>query len=375
MRWTRSCNGQQPGGGQQSQQEYRSPFFQVPTSILMSSAEELSRPTFDLPRFVADWCKRQGVCGTRLLVAVSGGADSVALLRAVRACRQELTLDIRVAHLDHGLRDDSPTDAAWVCDLADELGLPHEHERVDVRCLAAERGRGLEETARQARYEFLRRAAAEHHCSHLAVAHTADDQVETILHHLIRGTGLAGLRGIPETRALTPQLTLIHPLRNVARADVLMYLDVLGQDYRQDPSNDDPWFTRNRLRHTLLPLLRRDFNPLVSDALMRLGRQVDDVQEIVANLAGQLLQSCLIERDPQWALVDCTFLAGSHAHLVREAMRRLWTEQDWPRQRMGFDDWDRLARLALSSDAASSLDLSGGIHARRRGPRLELRRS
>ncbi len=326
-------------------------------------------------RKVAAWLEERQIVRAGLLVGVSGGADSVGLLRAVDACRQSLGLNVRVAHLDHGLRAESAEDARWVERLAGQLGLPVVCERADVQQLATQTGQGIEQTAREARYEFFRRAATAGRCSYVAVAHTADDQTETILHHVIRGTGLAGLRGMPELRPVAPGLTLVRPLLGVTRSDVLDFLDELQQDCRTDASNDDEQFTRNRLRHTLLPLLRDEFNPQVGEALARLGRQAGEVHQLVENLSQGLLASSLVERQDDRVVLACPALQDADRHLVREALRQLWTNQQWPRQRMGFDDWDRLAELAQSGQSSKSLDLPHGMRAERRGSHIELQRA
>ncbi|MGD9855900.1 MAG: tRNA lysidine(34) synthetase TilS [Planctomycetaceae bacterium] len=328
-----------------------------------------------LTQVVARWLEDRGIRRTGLLIGVSGGADSVGLMRAIDACRGELALDVCVAHLDHSLRSNSAEDANWVQEQSHKLGLGFVTERIDVGRLATEAGRGIEETARHSRLDFFRRAAAERGSAHVAVAHTADDQAETILHHLIRGTGLAGLRGMPETRPLSPQVTLARPLLAVSRADVLQYLDERGQVYRRDETNDDERFTRNRLRRTLLPLLKEQFNPHVSEALARLGRQAAEVQQLIEEFAAQLLATSINERTAERVVFNTTVFHEVAPHLVRESFRMLWIEQNWAAQKMGFDDWHRLAVLAQSAQASGSLCLPHRITASRSGTRVELTRS
>ena len=221
-----------------------------------------------------------GAAGAPLLVGVSGGADSVALLRALLNGQSDRSR-VSIAHLDHGLRPESASDAAWVTRLAATLKVRVVTRRVDVSRVADATGRGVEESARHCRYDFFTDVAREHGCRLVAVAHTADDQTETILHHLLRGTGLAGLRGMPASRSLDEHLTLIRPLLGVSRQQVVDYLEELKQPYLVDESNVDERFTRNRLRHSLLPLLRNQYNPRVDESLRRLGEQAQQVQSIV----------------------------------------------------------------------------------------------
>ena len=213
--------------------------------------------------FERNLCRQLGILGIqecRLSVAVSGGADSVALLRGLSALQEELSLELIAGHVDHGLRAASSHDAAWVAAQCAELGVPLELRMADVPALVAARGGGIEETARRARYELLTQIAVESGCRFLAVGHVADDQAETILHHLLRGTGLNGLRGLPQVRDLGSGVRLIRPLLQLRREEARLYLDEIGQEFREDASNVDLSFTRNRIRRLLLPLLREEFN-------------------------------------------------------------------------------------------------------------------
>lgn len=307
-----------------------------------------------------------------LVVAVSGGADSVALLRAV-TLHLPRPGRVVVAHLDHQLRAGSSEDAIWVERLAASLGLPAIVERHDVAAQAGATGVGLEEAARRCRYDFLVRVAAEQNCQWIAMAHTADDQAETVLHHLLRGTGLPGLRGMPPARALGAS-TLVRPLLSVARAQVLDFLHRLGQPFLTDETNREVAYTRNRIRHVLLPALREQFNPRVEAALVRLSQQVRDVQELIDELAGELLHSALRESAPERVELDVAPLRTARPHLVREALRMLFVQQGWPRGQIGFDAWVELAELAQTAQVPKSLTLPQGITARYRRSVLTIER-
>ena len=190
------------------------------------------------------------------LVAVSGGADSMALLLALH----ELGLRLVVAHLDHGLRTESPQDAEFVQELAARLGLPCIVERRPVH---KQPKQSPEAAARDVRHAFLREVAERESAQAIFLAHTADDQVETFLLRLIRGAGVAGLSGMRPKDG-----PLCRPLLGLWRADVEGYLRKRGQDWRKDASNRDPAFLRNRVRHELLPLLE-SLNPGVKQVLLR----------------------------------------------------------------------------------------------------------
>ncbi len=325
----------------------------------------------------------RNISGNRLLAAVSGGADSVALLRGLHEIRQEHGLDLVVAHLNHGLRGaDADADANWVNDLCKRLDIPCVIEQANI----GDSDETIEEAARNLRYEFLKRTARSQQCGLVAVAHTADDQTETVLHHILRGTGLSGLQGMPTRRMLAEFddgfcCELIRPLLQVRRADVETYLCKLGQDYRVDASNIEECFTRNRIRHMLLPLLRERFNPQVETALLRLAQQATEVQNTLENLAEKLLNNAVREESPDVCRLVCLPLHESSPALIRAAFVRLWQRVGWPRQKMGFHEWDRLAHLVRNNDVvrndgagANAITLPGSIDARRRGNLLVLRR-
>jgi len=316
-----------------------------------------------------------------VLVAVSGGADSLALLCALAALRQVSPGRLIVVHFNHQLRgEEAAADERFVRDVSRRLGLPCEVGRGPVAQRAALAGDGLEAAAREARYQFFRETAERLGARHVVTAHTADDQAETILHRALRGTGLSGLAGIRRVRPLGPVATMIRPLLAMRRADALKYLDELGQPYRADSTNSDRRFTRNRLRHELLPLLARDFNPQVVDALLRLGRLAGEAQQVVASLVEPLIERCArpapgreIEHQgssriaPTEVAIDCRPLEGQPRYVVRELLIAVWRAQGYPEQAMGFDHWTQLAELALAADGvpAGKAVFPGGILARR----------
>ncbi len=295
----------------------------------------------------------------------------MALLCGLDELRSDLKLDLHVAHLDHQLRGQAArNDAERVERICHSLAVPCTIGRADVAGLAQSTGRGIEETARDERYQFLEETARARGIRTIALAHTADDQAETILHHILRGTGLSGLRGIPRMRELSAGIRLLRPLLDVERSVVLDYLMYRGQDYCEDASNRDEAYTRNRIRLQLLPLLARDYNPHISEALRRLGRQAAETQAAFETLAVDLLERVLESSAGDECRLKWQPLVTVPRHLIREAMAQLWRRQDWPRQKMGFEQWDELAGIALSGGAAS---FPGKIDVRREGRWLVLR--
>jgi tRNA(Ile)-lysidine synthase len=201
-----------------------------------------------------------------LLIAVSGGADSMALLYGAARLQHSQAEGWRlsVAHLDHGLRPDSADDAAFVADAAGVLQLPFTTRRTDVAALARAEGRSIEEAGREARYRFLEDVAPEG--AKIATAHTADDSAETVLLSLLRGAGLTGARGIPARRG-----RVVRPLLGARRSRLRELLDAGGIAYRDDPSNSDPSYLRNRVRGELMPLLE-ELRPGAVDRIGRFAR-------------------------------------------------------------------------------------------------------
>jgi tRNA(Ile)-lysidine synthase len=210
--------------------------------------------------------RRRGLLhgGETVLIAVSGGPDSVALLDVLCALRAPLGLTLGIIHVDHGLRPDSGSDAELVQALGEGLGVPVEIERVQVRRTAGARWQGLEAEARRLRYAVLAAGAAAIGAQRVATGHTADDQAETVLMRLLEGAGPRGLAGIPAERGI-----YVRPLIDVSRAEIMAHLLERGLPWRVDPSNRDLSFRRNRVRHELLPYLAERYHPEVRAALCR----------------------------------------------------------------------------------------------------------
>jgi len=216
-----------------------------------------------------------------LWLAVSGGPDSMALLHGAAGIATEREWSLRVAHLDHGLRDGATDDARFVAETAEALGIPATVEHADVRAIAAAEHRSLEDAGRAARYRLLNRLAGAG--AWIATGHTADDSAETVLLNLARGSGLAGLRGIPPRRG-----RIVRPLLGERRLHLRRLLDEAGQAYRIDPSNADSAFRRNLVRHRLLPVLE-ELNPDAVGAIARYARLAADDDALLDALASDEL--------------------------------------------------------------------------------------
>jgi len=312
--------------------------------------------------------RRWHVGTSGLVVAVSGGPDSVALLRALLASGTGGPGKLIVAHLNHQLRGaESDADAAFVRGLYSELAtrcpdLELRVEHRDVRVRAQTEKANLENVARRLRYQWLLEVAQQAGLGWVATGHTADDQAETVLHHLLRGTGLKGLRGIAPCRDLGPGVKLLRPLLAVRRSDVLAFLEQLGQAWRQDSSNLDPTYTRNRLRLHLLPELARQYNPQIVASLCRLAEQAEEAYGAEEEAARALLAQTEYPRGGLVLAFNRMSLAAAPRSCLRAMWRLLWDREGWPTGAMTFASWDRLA--AVAQGELTAIDLPGGIHAR-----------
>ena len=416
-----------------------------------------------------------------ILVAVSGGADSLALLRALDRIRLTSTSQLHVAHFNHGLRGDhSDEDQRFVESLSRELGWscwvgkiastvalqPHDnlghrdpsagsldsHSRrgpdslagdrqttarsgfqepiaktaprarlgpadpfafgqnavlqsalPDESCdlsvtmpawvstqvgeMAEARGRSLPEHAplpvtgpeqrelavendtseaalRVARYAFLLDTARHVGARFVVTAHTADDQAETVLHRILRGTGLEGLSGIPRTRLLRPEITLIRPFLTVTRAQILAYLTELGQAYRHDSSNDDPRYTRNRIRGQLLPQLRSDYQANVSQSLCRLATLASETQALLQRLGHDLAERVQLQRTATGFVLQRQPLRSAEPLVVRQLLLTIWQQANWPRQELDQQRWNELEQQLRHGQEIGQRNLPGRVTCR-----------
>jgi tRNA(Ile)-lysidine synthase len=223
----------------------------------------------------------------------------------------------------------------------------------------------VEALARRERYRFLAESARAHGLRWVATGHTANDQAETVLHRLLRGTGLQGLCGIAARRPLDAGVSVVRPLLRVTREEILAALSEWGQSYRHDSSNEDLRLTRNRIRHELLPHLASRYNPGVVAVLNRLAEQADEAYREEETLLCDLLKEAERPRAGSMLVFDGDRLRAAPRRLVRGVFRLVWAREGWPVGGMGFEVWERLAGVVFSELPA--VDLPGHLHARRRG--------
>lgn len=318
----------------------------------------------DLPARVKTFVQRHHLVasGDTLVVAVSGGPDSVCLLHVLWQLRDELNVHLHVAHLNHQLRGaESRADVRYVTGLAKRLGIPATIEARDVAGYRTRHRLGLEEAARQVRYEFLARVADSTGSRCVAVGHTADDQAETILMHLVRGAGGSGLRGmLPRTPWLgqAGPISIVRPLLEVRRQEVAAYCRAHGLEPRLDASNLELSPLRNRIRHRLVPLLEK-LNPAAVAALLRMARAVgDDLDFIESQVAQEWGQT--VQHVAGGLALDKARLSRLHPALRRHLLRRALEEATGERRDVEAVHIEQAMAL-LERPAGSHLDLLKGL--------------
>lgn len=297
--------------------------------------------------------------GQTVLVAVSGGPDSLALLDVLQHYPPAPGLALAVAHLDHGLRPESADDATFVAALAAERGLPCYRERVDVAALLRESGGSPEAVAREVRYAFFERAAAATRADRVAIGHNADDQAETIIMRLLRGAGSEGLSGIPPVR-----LPYIRPLIESPRQEIDAYCRARGLTPLIDRTNSDPAYLRNRIRHVLMPALK-EYNPRLVPALGELGERLRAEATYIDQQAGDALAHCLTG-----GAVDCAVALALPPALQR-AMLRAYLRRETGAEPPAYHHVERLRGL-IASTAPAQHQLPGGFYARVERGRLTI---
>jgi tRNA(Ile)-lysidine synthase len=310
----------------------------------------------------------------RLLVAVSGGADSVALLRLLKLLKDQHAgkfkeqhagkpidqhagkpvSDLIVAHVNHGLRGDrSDQEQAMVLDLARSLKLECHTTKLQVARDSSE------EQLREQRYRFLVELAHQQGARLIATGHHADDQAETILFRICRGTGVSGLAGMSPISPLDEGVSLIRPLLGVWRYELEGLLTELGQAYCDDPSNLETTHTRNFLRQEIMPSLADRFGRSFPANLCRLGCQARELEEFL-NEQTRKYNSLLQYRTVDRVQIDCRGLQSQPHVLVRHFLKLVWTQQGWPQKEMTFEKWQQLSLLAFQVNAAG-MTLPGRI--------------
>ena len=301
---------------------------------------------------VLHFCCTEGLlsAGERVICAVSGGADSMALLWCLAKMQKELPLSLEAAHFNHRLRgEESNRDERFVRDFCAAHGIPLTVGSADVAACAEESGRSVETEARERRYAFLLALP----CDRLATAHTADDNAETVLMHLLRGSGLHGLAGIPPKRG-----RIVRPLLSVTRQQIEDYLRSEGVAWIEDSSNASDDYRRNRLRHRMMPILKEEA-PTLAERLTAQSALLRSEDAFLDTLAGQLLTQA--EREDGWS---CAVLTAAPEVLQRRALRLLlWR---YLPQDVTLAHIEALRGLLSNPSPSARISLPAGLTAERR---------
>ncbi len=301
-----------------------------------------------------------------VVVGVSGGPDSMALLYILLAINKQAgwKLHLHVAHLNHRLRgDEAEKDAAFVQAAADSLSLPCIIEARAIASLAEKESGGIEEIGRRERYAFLTRVCLQTHSRAIAVGHHADDNAETILHRILRGTGLRGLAGIPRDRptARNSSIRIIRPLLRMRRRTIREYLANEGIAFREDRSNatDEPM--RNRIRNVVLPALEADINPQVRDALTRLGEQAQWLEEFLRETVQRTFETLIVSHTDQELILNADALVRKSRIVQTELVRLAYRSFGLGEQQLSFAHL--VSALELIADPASGkqIQFPGGM--------------
>lgn len=259
--------------------------------------------------------------GCKVLVAVSGGPDSVAMLHLLNLLKDELGITLHVAHLNHMFRGaEAEGDALFVADLAERYRLPATIEARDVPAYRDENRLSGELAARQVRYRFFQETARQVGASRVALAHQADDQAETILINFLRGAGATGLKGIPPVR----EGFYIRPLLTVRRREIERYCKEMSLPFRRDSSNLKPVYARNRIRLNLMPLLEQEYNPGLVSTLFRLGEICREEDSYLEEQAGRFYREALEETGAGRVVLRLDVLGDMPLALQRRVLRRAW---------------------------------------------------
>jgi tRNA(Ile)-lysidine synthase len=306
-----------------------------------------------------------------VVVGVSGGPDSMALLHLLVGLNEKLdwSLRIHIAHLNHHLRGlEAEKDAAFVQGAADSLGLPCTIDQRDIGALAREEDGGIEEVARRERLAMFQRVCLKTESKVIALAHHADDNAETILHRIFRGTGLRGLAGIPQRRpfALGSDLWIIRPLLGRSRQALQAYLANEGIACREDRTNAGVEAMRNRIRNVVLPVVEEQVNPQVRDALTRLGEQARWLGEFLGETVQRTFETLIISRNDQELILNVDALARKSRIVQTEIVRLGYIAFDLGEQDLSFSHLASALDLIAGTAGGKQIKLPGGMTVEKR---------
>lgn len=304
--------------------------------------------------------------GEGIVVGVSGGSDSMALLHVLMQLSGPLEwrFKLHVAHLNHGLRgEEAIADAAFVQAACDGLSIPCTIDHRDIGGSAASEGLSIEEMSRRERYAFFERVCLQTGIRTVALAHHADDNAETILHRVLRGTGLRGLAGIPRSRPLSQgsQIRVIRPLLSFTKADLRAYLEDAGIIYREDISNTSNEPMRNRIRNVILPQVETLINPQVRDALTRLGQQARWLDEFLGETIQRTFETLVVNRTDRTLVMNADAVLRKSRIIQAELIRTAYTSFGLGEQDLSFSHMAAVLDILADPASGRQIQLPGGV--------------
>jgi tRNA(Ile)-lysidine synthase len=304
--------------------------------------------------------------GASFLVAVSGGIDSVVLAHMLAALKKQWGMNIHLCYVHHGLREEADAEAAFVQELASQLGLSSHMIEVDVKAEQERSGGSIQDVARKLRYDVLERLRFEQKLQYIATAHHADDQAETLLDHFISGAGPEGLAGIRPVRG-----SIVRPLLFASRSEIAAYAEEHALRWMEDSSNRSSKYRRNVIRHELIPVIREHLNPRVQHTLSRSAQLFHSFGQFHEAVALQCYNEAADERETAISLADQAMKKYFEAQcflVIRLALERIGCE------RAGFEHIDSIYTL-LRLDPGAETQLPGGFAAIKEAGRISIRRS
>jgi len=298
--------------------------------------------------------------GSKVLAAVSGGPDSVALLHILYLLKEDLGISLHVAHLNHMFRGtESEEDAAFVADLAARYDLPATVRSIDVPSYREQSRVSKQAAAREVRYGFFIDTANQAGASKVALAHHADDQAETVLIHFLRGAGITGLKGMLPVR----QNFFIRPLLTVRRAEIENFCNEMNLPFRHDPSNFKPECGRNRIRLQLMPQLEKEFNPGIVRSLLRLAEICRDEDCYLEEQAGEFFQNALLVSEKDRVSLCLENLQDMPPAILRRVLRRAWQTLTGSPRNLDFQHSEAVLGLIRSAGTGARAVLPGDVFA------------
>ena len=304
----------------------------------------------------------------KIILAVSGGPDSIALLYLMNELQGELKCSFHIAHLNHQLRgEESDADAQFVIEQAQKLNIPITVESIDVKEMIMSR-ESLESGARRIRYDFYERVMSATKANKVAQGHTADDQVETVLMRLLRGSGSQGLSGIPPIR----DNKYIRPLIEISREEIEEYLDTINITPRWDSSNLSTEYERNKIRHELLPLIENEYSPNIRNILQQTADILRADDDFLADLTKQAMDTC-IKQDKKSLIINIPIFKNQHIAIQRRILRLAIESLLGDLLRYDFDHIKNLLDLINKRQSGKSISLPRGIIAEKSYENLIIR--